>query len=68
MTIECIEWADGRREWRFHGRLHRPDGPAYIGADGTKAWWIDGKKYSLKEWCVQSGKTKQEIVELLMVN
>jgi hypothetical protein len=23
--------------------LHRVDGPAYEGADGSRSWWVDGK-------------------------
>ena len=25
------------------GKLHRIDGPAYEGLNGTKEWWVDGK-------------------------
>ena len=27
--------------------LHRLDGPAYEGASGSKAWWVDGKRHRL---------------------
>ena len=32
------------------GQLHRTDGPAYIGTDGYKAWWIDHAKYSEEDF------------------
>ena len=25
--------------------LHREDGPAFEGADGTKSWWLNGKRH-----------------------
>jgi len=36
---------DERREWRLpNGWRHRDEGlPAFEWADGTKAWWVDGK-------------------------
>lgn len=37
-----FEW-DGRKEWHKDGNFHREDGPAYIGKDGYKEWWLDGK-------------------------
>lgn len=30
--------------WRMNGKLHRDDGPAVIYPDGTKEWWLNGKK------------------------
>jgi hypothetical protein len=32
----------------FHlkdGKIHRTDGPAYEGSDGTKSWYIDGERH-----------------------
>ena len=36
---ENIRWCkDGKG-----GKLHREDGPAYEGINGTKEWWLNGK-------------------------
>ena len=29
--------------WRLNHKLHRTDGPAYIGTDGIQEWYIHGK-------------------------
>lgn len=34
---------DGSRAWFRHGKLHRETGPAYIDADGTESFWLNGK-------------------------
>ena len=31
--------------WKNEHGFHRTDGPAYEGADGTKSWWVDGKRH-----------------------
>ena len=38
-----VEYADGGKEWRKNGELHRKDGPAYVENCGYKEWWLDGK-------------------------
>ena len=38
-----IEYADGSKEWRLNGKLHRTDGPAIEYADGSKEWYLNGK-------------------------
>ena len=40
----CIKHADGHKEWRLNGKLHREDGPAVEGANGYKAWYLNGKE------------------------
>ena len=30
--------------WLLNGKLHREDGPAIEYANGTKEWYVDGKK------------------------
>ena len=47
--VEVIKLPDGTQEWRVDGKLHRLDGPAIIGADGRKEWWIYGKYYSYEQ-------------------
>lgn len=39
----AVEHVTGSKWWYRNGQLHREDGPAYEGADGTKAWFRDGK-------------------------
>ena len=40
--------------WRNqHGQLHRTDGPAYVGPDGWREWWLGGHElpfYELMKW------------------
>lgn len=45
MTIP-IERVDGIKGtlWIENGSIHRLGGPAIEWSDGTKAWYIDGKK------------------------
>lgn len=51
MTAEDTEHptfirADGTKEWRdADGKLHRPDGPAVIWADGTEEYWLHGERH-----------------------
>ena len=35
--------ANGDQEWWVNDQLHRPDGPAVIGAAGSQAWWVRGQ-------------------------
>lgn len=39
-----VTHADGTREWRVHGRLHRENGPAVEKADRTREWWAHDRK------------------------
>ena len=41
---------NGDRDWRHNGELHRLDGPAVEGADGYKAWYIEGKQLTEEEF------------------
>ena len=34
---------DLAKVWQFNGKLHREDGPAIEGANGSKVWYRDGK-------------------------
>lgn len=40
-----IVHADGCREWRMNGVLHRLHGPAIIRKDGTQEWFLNGKQH-----------------------
>lgn len=33
-----------RKEWRWHGKLHRTEGPAVVMGNDYKEWWIEGRK------------------------
>jgi len=35
----------GNRRWYVNDRLHRTDGPAFVGANGTQAWCLNGKNH-----------------------
>jgi hypothetical protein len=52
----------------LNGKLHREDGPAVIWADGTKRWYLNGKRLTETKFNERkSGKhlTVAEIEELL---
>jgi hypothetical protein len=36
---------DGSQEWRVNGKLHRTDGPAFIGVNGAQYWFLYGKRH-----------------------
>ena len=41
----------GTKAWYVNDELHRLDGPAIEGADGSKEWWVNGIYYvSFEEW------------------
>jgi hypothetical protein len=41
----------GTKSWyNKEGRLHRDDGPAIIYTDGYVSWWLNGERYTYKEW------------------
>ena len=35
----------GDKYWHVNGMLHREDGPAYEGFNGTKQWWINNQRH-----------------------
>jgi len=44
MIIYTVEVNDiGDKSWYLNDKLHRIDGPAYEGADGSKIWYHDNK-------------------------
>ena len=47
--IKCIKYND-KTEWTLNGKLHREDGPACEWADGYKAWYLNGKELTEKEY------------------
>ncbi len=34
---------DGSRAWFKHGKCHRDEGPAFMDADGTVHYWLNGE-------------------------
>ena len=57
----AVEWVDGTKEWYVNDNLHRLDGPAVERDDGRKYYWIDGKKYSEKDYWIEVNKIKGEL-------
>ena len=35
----------GNKWWLLNGKLHREDGPAIEGYDGSKSWWLNGERH-----------------------
>ena len=50
MKSECITDSDGTKRWYLNGKLHRADGPAVEHPNGYKAWYINDKKLTFKQW------------------
>ena len=42
MKSICEISSSGNQYWYLNNKLHREDGPAYEGVDGTKEWWVNG--------------------------
>jgi hypothetical protein len=40
----------GAKYWKLNGLSHREDGPAILGPDGYKEWWLYGKYYFFEDW------------------
>ena len=43
-------YANGTKYWHQKNRLHCEHGPAIEYANGSKAWYLDGKKLTKEEW------------------
>jgi len=46
----AIEYANGTKAWFFNGDRHRAGGPAIEFSSGYKDFWIEGVRYSEKEF------------------
>ena len=66
----CTTFANGSKEWRLNGLLHRTDGPAREWADGSKEWWQKGQLHRLdgpsikkadgsKQWFINGEKLSE---------
>jgi len=55
---ERIEYQYGHKWCRRNDKLHRADGPAIERSDGSKYWYLNGKRYSEKDF---NEKVKNEI-------
>ena len=63
---------NGDRLWYLKGYLHREEGPALEGSDGTMEWYLNGQRhreggpaveyaYGIKEWFLNGKRlTEQE--------
>ena len=56
---------NGSVRWYKHGtdKLHRIDGPAIERANGYRAWYIEGKKLSEKEFLQQTSTCNGKVIE-----
>lgn len=45
-----VETRSTQRRWYSNGLLHRDDGPAVVGDDGLREWWINGGKLTEEEF------------------
>ena len=43
-------YANCDKFWYLNDNRHREDGPAFEGASGDKAWYLDGEKLTQEEW------------------
>jgi len=55
VTEDGIEYSvltdlNGTRVYFLYGLLHRENGPAVEGFDGTREWWLNGEKLTEEEF------------------
>ncbi len=43
-------YSTGSKNWLLNDRLHCEHGPAFEGADGYKAWYLNGKELTEAEF------------------
>ena len=43
MTIKCVKYINGDKEWFLNDLFHREDGPAVDQVGGHKEWWLNGQ-------------------------
>ena len=66
-----VDYNKNIRWYNDKEKLHRLDGPAVEGANGYKAWWVNGKRHRLdgpaveyanghKEWYLDGKKITEE--------
>jgi len=54
--------SQGNKYWKLkNGKFHRLDGPAVIGVDGSKAWFINGKEYTEQEFEINQGNGSTDV-------
>ena len=54
VTVDC-----DKTVWRLDGKIHREDGPAIEYASGDKEWWLNGEKYTEKEFLAKTRPVKE---------
>ena len=75
MPNPTIDGNGDKRWYNEHGQFHRLGGPAYEGANGDKAWWVNDKRHRIdgpacewhdgdKDWYV-NGKRLSSPLRLL---
>ena len=62
-SLPTVKLANGDKEWRVNGELHRDNGlPAVESINGCKSWWINGVFQSFrfpdceKQWWISDEK------------
>ena len=58
----AIEWNDGTKSYCKDGLIHRLDGPAIEYPDGYKQYWIEGKRYTEKDFLTTIKKMKKPLI------
>jgi len=57
----AVEYDSGANKlWYLNGKLHREDGPATEWSDGSKNWYLNGKKLTKKEFLKRISKENFE--------
>lgn len=49
VEYQVTTYEDGKECWYCDGDIHRESGPAITKADGTKEYWLRGRKFANKE-------------------
>ncbi|MDP2696414.1 MAG: hypothetical protein Q8O87_04190 [bacterium] len=52
---------EDRVEWTLDGKLHREDGPAFEGADGTKKWYINDETLTEAQFLTKMVQVQNEL-------
>jgi len=59
----AIEYSDGDKEWYIEGKLHRLDGPADERSNGSKYWYVEGKLHredGTRAWYIEGVRYTEE--------
>ena len=70
IEYDVEEYPSGSKYWLFNNKLHRINNPAIEWNDGTKEWYLDGKRYTKKQYYLELLKRgliskKEAFIELI---